>query len=130
MADTDAGGAIATAVLIVGTGAGNMAAFCPSWFTVRSPFFHDQSAREGNVKAIRQGEIAATALTVAEGWAASMLTGSALPLIGAVIVCGVMVAGYEYSMRHPSQEVAQGREDAGRPVHQWTRRDAAPQRGL
>lgn len=127
MADTDAlgGGAIATAVLIVGTGAGNMAAFCPSWFTVRSPFFHEQSARAGNVKAIRQGEIAATVLTVAEGWAASALTGSPLPLLGAVIVCGVMVAGYEYSMRHPASEIEQERVDAARPLRPW-----APIRGL
>lgn len=114
-----AGGAIATTVLIVGTGAGNMAAFCPSWFTVRSSFFHEQAARAGNVNAIRQGEAAATALTIAEGWAASVLTGSPLPLLGAVIVCAVMVAGYEYSMQHPAEEVEQAKVDAAHPVQPW-----------
>lgn len=111
------GGAIATTVLLVGTGAGNFAAFCPSWFTVRSPFFHEQKARAGNVQAIRQGETAAFILTVAEGWAASLLTRSALPLIGAVAVSAIMVAGYEYSMKHPAMEQEQAKVDAARPIY-------------
>lgn len=98
------GGAIATTVLIVGAGAGTFASFCPSWFTVRSPFFHEQGAREGNINAIRQGEAAGALVTVAEGVAASILTGSSLPTIGAVLISVVMIAGYEYSISHPASE--------------------------
>jgi hypothetical protein len=43
------------------------AGFCPSWFTVSSPFFHEQEAKSGNVKRIRWGEIAATAIVTATG---------------------------------------------------------------
>lgn len=98
------GGEIATSVLVIEAGASLYAAFCPSWFTVRSPFFHDQKANEGNRQAIRQGELVATILTLATGAASSLLVHSPLPLIGAAIVAGVMVGGYEYSMSHPATE--------------------------
>lgn len=99
------GGSIATSVLVIEAGASLYAAFCPSWFTVRSPFFHEQKAREGNVQAIRQGELVATLLTVATGAASSVLVQSPLPLIGAVVVAAVMIGGYEYSMGHPATDV-------------------------
>jgi hypothetical protein len=98
------GGAIATTVLIVGAGAGTFASFCPSWFTVRSPFFHDQAAKPGNIAAIRQGEAAGTLVTMVEGVAATWMTGSLFPLIGAVLISALMVAGYEYSIAHPATE--------------------------
>jgi hypothetical protein len=99
-----AGGQIATTILTVEAAASIFAAFCPSWFTVRSQFFHDQGAREGNIRAIRHGELAAVALTVPTGYAASLLVRSWLPLIGAVAISALMVAGYEYSIRHPAAE--------------------------
>lgn len=121
-----AGGELATAILIVGEGAALFAAFCPSWFTVRSPFFHEQSARAGNVRSIRQGETAATILTVGMGAAASVLTGSSLPIAGAVVVSVAMVAGYEYSMRNPAKVDAMD-DAAARPHASW-HTDPAPMR--
>lgn len=124
-----AGGELATAILIVGEGAALFAAFCPSWFTVRSPFFHEQDARAGNIRSIRQGETAATVLTVGMGWAATLLTRSALPLAGSIVVSAAMIAGYEYSIRHPAREDAQEAQDAARPIGRWTM-DPAPLRSL
>lgn len=98
------GGQVATTVLVIGEGAALFAAFCPSWFTVRSPFFHDQAAKAGNIAAIRQGEVAGTVITVAVGAAGGAMVGSSLPLLGAVLVSIVMVAGYEWSIAHPSTE--------------------------
>jgi len=102
--DKGNGAAVATTILVIGEGASLFAAFCPSWFTVRSDFFNDQGSRDGNVAAIRQGEIAGTLSTMLVGFGASIMTGSSLPLYGAAIVCGVMVAGYEYSIAHPAAE--------------------------
>lgn len=90
--------------LIVGEASGVFAGFCPSWFTVSSPFFHEQSAREGNVKRIRWGELAATGIVVATGWAISSETKSALPLLISIGTCAVFIAGYEYMIRHPAAE--------------------------
>jgi len=88
--------------LIVGEASGVFAGFCPSWFTVSSPFFHEQDAREGNVKRIRWGEAAATAIVVGTGWAITYHTNSALPLLVSLATCGVFIAGYEYMMAHPA----------------------------
>jgi len=98
------GGRVATSILVMEAGASIFAAFCPSWFTTRSPFFHAQSAREGNIKSIRHGEFAATALVIPTGIAASFLVDSWLPLIGSTAICLIMIAGYEYSMAHPAEE--------------------------
>lgn len=98
----DANGSLATTILIIGAGAGTFASFCPSWFTVRSPFFHEQNARAGNIAAIRQGEVAGAVVTIGTGVAAASLTGSVLPLFGALVISGIMVAGYEYSIRNPA----------------------------
>lgn len=106
MSKASDGGTVATTVLVIGEGAALFAAFCPSWFTVRSPFFHDQDAKGGNINAIRQGEAAGAAITVAVGWAGAAMVGSPLPLIGAVLVSAVMIAGYEWSIAHPSTEHA------------------------
>lgn len=103
------GGVVATTVLVIGEGAALFAAFCPSWFTVRSPFFHDQAAKEGNISAIRQGELAGAVITVAVGAAGSAMVGSPLPLLGSVLVSIVMVAGYEWSIAHPSTEASEAR---------------------
>jgi hypothetical protein len=90
--------------LIIGEASGVFAGFCPSWFTVSSPFFHDQDAKEGNVRRIRWGEVAATGIVVATGWAITYHTKSSLPLIMSVLTCGVFVFGYEYMIRHPAKE--------------------------
>ena len=53
---------ITTIILLIGEASGVFAGFCPSWFTVASPFFHEQEAKAGNVARIRAGEAAATAI--------------------------------------------------------------------
>jgi hypothetical protein len=90
--------------LIVGEASGVFAGFCPSWFTVSSPFFHDQEAKEGNIRRIRWGEVAATGIVVATGLAITYHTGSQLPLWMSVLTSGIFVAGYEYMIRHPATE--------------------------
>lgn len=104
MADIGAGGQVATTVLVVEAAASLYAAFCPSWFTVRSPFFSEQRAADGNKRSIRQGYTCATLLVIPTGIASSYLVGSWLPLFGAVVIGAVMVGGYEYSIAHPATQ--------------------------
>lgn len=117
---SQSGDVVATTVLVVEASAGLYAAFCPSWFTVRSPFFSEQRAHKGNVRSIRQGEIAATILTVGTGLATSYMVHSILPAIGASVMSAVMVAGYEYSMRHPA--TGEGGQRAQGPTSLTNRR--------
>lgn len=90
-------------ILLVGTASGVFAGFCPSWFTVASPFFHEQDAKDGNVSRIRAGEAAATAIVIAMGFALSNMQGNTLGLWAAFIISGIFVAGYEYQIRNPSK---------------------------
>jgi hypothetical protein len=101
------GGQIATTILVMESAASIFAAFCPSWFTTRSPFFHEQDAKAGNIQSIRQGCFVATLLVIPTGVAASFLVGSWLPAVGSVAISGVMIAGYEYSIANPATEVEQ-----------------------
>lgn len=91
-------------ILLIGMASGIFAGFCPSWFTVASPFFHEQNARDGNVKRIRWGEAAATVIVVATGWAVSQSTNRPGPLFASIFISGVFVLGYEYMIAHPSSE--------------------------
>lgn len=91
-------------ILLVGEASGVFAGFCPSWFTVSSPFFHDQAAKEGNVKRIRWGEIAATTIVVGTGWAVATRSANNTALWVAVGICAVFVGGYEYMIAHPAAE--------------------------
>jgi hypothetical protein len=91
-------------ILLIGMAAGVFAGFCPSWFTVASPFFHEQNAKDGNIKRIRWGEMAATLIVVATGWAVSNNTGRGAPLMASLLISAVFVAGYEYMIAHPSTE--------------------------
>lgn len=88
-------------ILLIGEASGVFAGFCPSWFTVSSPFFHEQDAFAGNVKRIRWGEAAATLIVMATGWAAAKSVGRSA-LIAAALISGVFVAGYEYMIAHPA----------------------------
>lgn len=98
--DTDS---VAILVLLTGTASGVFAGFCPSWFTVSSPFFHEQDAKAGNVKRIRWGEIAATVIVLAMGVAASKVEKSSYPFWVAAVISGIFVGGYEYMIAHPSK---------------------------
>jgi hypothetical protein len=89
-------------ILLIGEASGVFASFNPSWFTVSSPFFHSQEAKDGNIKRIRWGEIAATAIVVGTGWAIWQRTGDIVPLFAAIMISALFVAGYEYMMAHPA----------------------------
>lgn len=91
-------------ILLIGMASGVFAGFCPSWFTVASPFFHEQNAKDGNIKRIRWGEIAATLIVVATGWSVSNSTGRSAPLMAAVGISAIFVGGYEYMIAHPATE--------------------------
>lgn len=91
-------------ILLIGEASGVFAGFCPSWFTVSSPFFHEQEAKSGNVKRIRWGEIAASAIVIGTGWAISLRSTNKSALWVSVGITGVFVAGYEYMIAHPSKE--------------------------
>lgn len=94
-------------ILLVGEASGVFAGFCPSWFTVASPFFHEQEAKAGNVKRIRAGEAAATAIVLATGAAVSTRgsgRGKWTPLIASILISAVFIFGYEYQIANPSTD--------------------------
>lgn len=111
----DSTGRWVTIILLVGEASGVFAGFCPSWFTVSSPFFHEQEAKEGNVKRIRWGEAAATAIVLGTGAAVSVSEGDPVPFLAAATIAGVFVAGYEYMIAHPSSN------DEGAAGSPWVR---------
>lgn len=91
-------------ILIIGEASGVFAGFCPSWFTVSSPFFHEQESKKGNVKRIRWGEVAATAIVLGTGAAVSYRTKDNTPLIASALISAIFVGGYEYMIAHPASE--------------------------
>jgi len=93
-------------ILLIGEASGVFAGFCPSWFTVASPFFHEQEAKPGNIKRIRQGEAAATAIVLGTGWAVNASVPGNVPIIASIAISAVFIAGYEYQIAHPSTEDA------------------------
>jgi hypothetical protein len=105
-----------TIILLIGEASGVFAGFCPSWFTVSSPFFHEQDAKAGNVKRIRWGEAAATAIVLGTGAAVSHATRDPVPLVAAASIAGVFVVGYEYMIAHPSKTDGAGTVAGGRPL--------------
>lgn len=90
-------------VLIIGEASGVFAGFCPSWFTVSSPFFHEQEARAGNIKRIRWGEAAATAIVLGTGAAVSYRSVTNAPFYASAVISIVFISGYEYMIRHPAK---------------------------
>ena len=90
-------------VLLIGEASGVFAGFCPSWFTVASPFFHEQEAKKGNVARIRAGEIAASLIVIGTGWAVAQRSTGNIALWAAIAICILFVAGYEFQIAHPSK---------------------------
>lgn len=107
--------------LLIGEASGVFAGFCPSWFTVSSPFFHDQEAKEGNIKRIRWGEVAATAIVMATGYALTVTTKSAVPFWVSAGICAVFVGGYEYMIAHPAKQDSAGLPTEVTQANHWTR---------
>lgn len=101
--------------LLIGEASGVFAGFCPSWFTVSSPFFHEQEAKAGNVRRIRYGEAAATVIVLATGAAITARTKDPLPLAASALISGIFIAGYELAMAHPATE--DGNPDAESAPH-------------
>lgn len=91
-------------ILLIGEASGVFAGFCPSWFTVASPFFHEQEAKAGNVSRIRAGEVMASIIVLATGYALSRSMKDPVPFLASAAITGVFVAGYEYQIRNPSTE--------------------------
>jgi hypothetical protein len=91
-------------ILLIGEAAGVFAGFCPSWFTVGSPFFHEQEARNGNINRIRAGEIAATLIVVGTGWAVSRREKDNWALWASILICVLFIVGYEFQIAHPSKK--------------------------
>lgn len=99
-------------ILLIGEASGVFAGFCPSWFTVASPFFHEQEAKAGNVRRIRAGEAAAAAIVIATGAAVSSRTSDSNAALWASIgISAIFIAGYEYQIAHPAKRDA-GAADA------------------
>ena len=95
-------------VLLVGEASGVFAGFCPSWFTVASPFFHEQEAKPGNVKRIRAGEVAAAIIVIGTGWAVSARSTGNIALWASILISALFIAGYEYQIAHPSKPTTAG----------------------
>ena len=91
-------------ILLIGEASGVFAGFCPSWFTVASPFFHEQEAKPGNVKRIRWGEAAATIIVMATGAAVGYQQKDPFPVFASALISAIFIAGYEYQIRHPATE--------------------------
>lgn len=97
----------ALSIMIVGEASGVFAGFCPSWFTVASPFFHEQEAKDGNVLRIRWGEAAATIIVMLTGYGVYLVTGNWTPFWVSAFICAVFIGGYEYMIANPSTEDGQ-----------------------
>ena len=93
-------------ILLIGEASGVFAGVCPSWFTVASPFFHEQDAKAGNVTRIRAGEVAATAIVLGTGWAVSGGSLGRFPIYASLAISAVFIGGYEYQIRNPSKDTA------------------------
>lgn len=102
-------------ILLIGEASGVFAGFCPSWFTVSSPFFHEQEAKDGNVKRIRWGEAAATTIVVATGAAVAARSNNNTALWASLGICAVFVGGYEYMIAHPSSQDGKGKNTPRSP---------------
>lgn len=89
-------------IMMVGMAGAVIAAFCPSWFTTASDFFHEEASFEGNVKRIRAGYIVGSAIVIGTGWAISSNSKNNTALLSSILVCLIFAAGYEYMIYHPA----------------------------
>jgi hypothetical protein len=113
---------VTVVILLVGEASGVYAGFCPSWFTVSSDFFQEQGARAGNVRRIREGELAATAIVLATGAAVAIRGNQPIAWWASVAISAVFVFGYERAMRKPAREEQTGPRTSSRPAWAVTAR--------
>lgn len=92
--------ALAGTIVVAASGAGLFTLFCPSFFAIRAPSFREK--QEENVAIFRQGEVAATGITLAVGWAKAVLSNSRGPIVAAVITSSVLLLAYEWALHNPS----------------------------
>jgi hypothetical protein len=97
-------GVVGISILAAGDSANFYSGMLPSLFTISSDFFHGQGSKAGNVRRIRQGEAAATALSLTVGLGASLVVQNWLPLLATGATCAVLVCFYEYALRHPASQ--------------------------
>ena len=101
---SDQGAVIAATVLTIGEVWASASALGPSVFTIRSPFFHEQRNKAGNVGSIRFAEAGVVVLGIMVGGAVSYMSHSALPFIGAGIAIIGQLAAWEWAIRNPVGE--------------------------
>ena len=97
-------GVIGISILAAGDAANFYSGMLPSLFTISSDFFQGQGSRAGNIKRIRQGEAAATALSLAMGLGASLVVQNWLPLFVTAGTCGALLVAYEFALRNPASQ--------------------------
>lgn len=95
------GAVIAATVLTIGEVWASASALGPSVFTIRSPFFHEQKNKGGNIGSIRFAEAGVVVLGIMVGGAVSYMSHSALPFIGAGIAIIGQLAAWEWAMHNP-----------------------------
>ena len=95
------GAVIAATVLTIGEVWASASALGPSVFTIRSPFFHEQKNKGGNIGSIRFAEAGVVVLGIMVGGAVSYMSHSALPFIGAGIAIIGQLAAWEWAIRNP-----------------------------
>lgn len=104
-------------ILLVGEASGVFAGFCPSWFTVSSDFFNDQGSHAGNIKRIREGEAAATAIVVGTGAAVAIRGNQPIAFWASLAISAVFIAGYERAIRRPAKVEAVGGSTQAHRLH-------------
>ena len=95
---------VAGTVLVVTEIPNLFSGLLPSMFTISSPFFHEQEARAGNIRRIRQGEVIATIGSAAIIFAASELFDTTLVIVWGFAMVAALIACYEYALRNPASE--------------------------
>jgi hypothetical protein len=111
------GAVIAATVLTIGEVWASASALGPSVFTIRSPFFHEQKNKGGNIGSIRFAEGGVVVLGVMVGGAVSYMSHSPLPMIGAGIAIIGQVAAWEWAMRNPvGDDVDEALPDLSAPI--------------
>ena len=73
-----------------------LAGMLPSLMTIQR-----FGADDGDVSALRKGEIIGSVLALGVGLGATLVADSPLPLIGTVLILVIMLAAYEHAIRNP-----------------------------